>query len=233
MNVYENASLMCVCGDRNCDIPYGTCHCGCGEKTSIWEKTDNTAGRVKGQPKKRIDGHSRKVRLILEDAAPFKIDDIYCRLILLTQGMYAIVSESDYVWVMQWKWCATRSSSTGKWYAMRKDKNDKTIWMHRDLFGLTTGDKREVDHIDPDNTLNNARSNLRIVSRGQNVWNKKRQVNNTSGFKGVTKNGSGWMAQLKANGEYIYLGTRRTKEEAAALYRESVPKYHGEFGRCD
>jgi len=40
------------------EIPYGYCHCGCGQKTNIAKKTRTEDGIVKGQPVLYIVGHS-------------------------------------------------------------------------------------------------------------------------------------------------------------------------------
>jgi len=42
------------------DIPYGYCHCGCGNKTSIIKRTSRTIGHIKGEPLKYIRGHCYK-----------------------------------------------------------------------------------------------------------------------------------------------------------------------------
>lgn len=42
---------------RSQDIPYGFCHCGCGEKTRIAAHTDRRDGRVKGEPIRFIHNH--------------------------------------------------------------------------------------------------------------------------------------------------------------------------------
>lgn len=43
------------------DIPYGYCHCGCGEKTEPCPYTARSIGWVRGEPKRYIHGHqSRK-----------------------------------------------------------------------------------------------------------------------------------------------------------------------------
>lgn len=39
------------------DIPYGYCHCGCGEKTKIATKTNTADGAIKGQPTRYIHNH--------------------------------------------------------------------------------------------------------------------------------------------------------------------------------
>lgn len=42
------------------NIPFGYCHCGCGEKTNLAPKTERGRGYVKGQPLKYIIGHHGK-----------------------------------------------------------------------------------------------------------------------------------------------------------------------------
>lgn len=44
----------------NSEIPYGYCQCGCGEKTRLSNWTDKRIGIVKGQPRRYVNGHSRK-----------------------------------------------------------------------------------------------------------------------------------------------------------------------------
>lgn len=39
------------------EIPYGYCHCGCGDKTNITPGNDKNRGFIKGEPKKFILGH--------------------------------------------------------------------------------------------------------------------------------------------------------------------------------
>lgn len=39
-------------------IPYGYCHCGCGQKTEIIKLTNKKKGKIKGEPNKYIFGHS-------------------------------------------------------------------------------------------------------------------------------------------------------------------------------
>ena len=44
------------------EVPYGYCHCGCGQKTTIAKYNDDQNGCVKGEPKKFINHHYRKAR---------------------------------------------------------------------------------------------------------------------------------------------------------------------------
>lgn len=43
------------------DIPYGSCCCGCGDKTELWARTVSSRGRVAGEPKRYVRGHNRRL----------------------------------------------------------------------------------------------------------------------------------------------------------------------------
>jgi hypothetical protein len=43
------------------NIPYGYCHCGCGQLTTISKVTDRRAGTVKGEPVRYVLGHANKL----------------------------------------------------------------------------------------------------------------------------------------------------------------------------
>lgn len=109
------------------------------------------------------------------------------REIPLTQGMVALVSEIDFERVSQFKWSASRESMRGKkWYAIRWSRSAEhgtrkrhKIRLHRFVMGLGTGfeDVRVVDHLN-DDSLDNRRENLEIISQAENMarvhgWNKK------------------------------------------------------------
>jgi len=40
------------------DVPYGYCHCGCGEKTKFNTQSDPRRGFVKGEPRRYVNGHT-------------------------------------------------------------------------------------------------------------------------------------------------------------------------------
>lgn len=52
------------------EIPYGYCHCGCGEKTKIAQHTDKAKNTVKGHPNNFIAGHGNRSRNSLENPNP-------------------------------------------------------------------------------------------------------------------------------------------------------------------
>ena len=53
---------VCICQDRSCTIPFGYCHCGCGEKTSIPNYTKTSLFIKKGQPARFILGHGMRAK---------------------------------------------------------------------------------------------------------------------------------------------------------------------------
>ena len=119
------------------------------------------------------------------------------------------------------------------WYARtnvrRADGSKTAIKMHRLILGLT--DPRvHVDHIDG-NGLNNRRENLRTCNRSENMSNRRKHKNNTSGYKGVCwDNQHGrWRADIKLNGKRKHLGLFTNPEEAYQAYCAAAIKMHGEY----
>lgn len=107
---------------------------------------------------------------------------------------------------------------------------------HRLAWFYVTGRwPREIDHRDTVRT-NNAFANLRDSKEGQNNYNRRKQKNNTSGFKGVylDKQTDKWKAQISADadGKRQFLGRFNTPEEAHEAYRAAALRLHGEFARA-
>jgi HNH endonuclease len=225
---------ICICGDENCEVEYGYCHCRCGEKTTIAKETKITEGVIEGYPNMFKLGHRMPYTTLIEYAAPFKIDGVYCRLIPLTQGQYAIVWESDYYWLVQWKWHSRWSETIHGFYAGRQIRErigkQNSLSMHRAILGLGKGDPELGDHING-NTLDCRRSNLRLANHAENARNRRMQRNNTSGYKGVSwSNSRGvYVAQIGFNWEKIYLGCSSRAKDAYALYCEASARLHKEF----
>ena len=85
-----------------------------------------------------------------------------------------------------------------------------------------------TDHIDG-NSLNNSKSNLRICTNRENAYNRGKQSNNTSGYKGVYKTGKTWVARIVVNSKILVLARSTNKLKLAKIYNEAALKYHGEF----
>lgn len=91
----------------------------------------------------------------------------------------------------------------------------------------------EIDHIDR-NGQNNRFTNLRLADRTQNVVNRKRRRDNSSGFKGVyVTPGGRFTAHYTVKGRAHYLGTFDTPEEAFDARNLHAAKQYGEFYRSE
>lgn len=129
---------------------------------------------------------------------------------------HALVDDVDFQWLSQWRW---HLSPYG--YAMRTHCSHavrRTLLMHRQLMGEPTG--LEVDHITPGTTLDNRRFNLRVVTCGENMQNRKgANRNSKSGVRGVGRVGNRWRARVTLNYKDHYLGRFGTKEEAESVVK--------------
>jgi hypothetical protein len=156
------------------------------------------------------------------------------RSIPLTKGQFAIVDAADFDWLNQWKWQASWNPKTGTFYADREEFNgarDKrySVRMHREILGLQRGDKLQGEHRNH-NTLDNRRSNLRIATHSENMYNRRLNSNSSCGLKGVTRHGNYWRAQIQANRKHIVIGSSyNTPEEAHLAYCEKSKELHGGF----
>jgi len=122
----------------------------------------------------------------------------------------------------------------GGWYVRpdngRRQRRRTNLKLHRLIMDAPKG--KEVDHIEHD-TLDNRKCKLRLCSRQENSFNRIRQKNNTSGFKGVVYHKKPkhminelkkpWEAQIK----HIHIGNYKTKEEAAEAYDRKAIELFG------
>jgi len=142
------------------------------------------------------------------------------RRIPLTQGQSAIVRDSDFERINQFKWRALWNPYTKSFYAVRSVRLPSGKWatqyMHREILGLMPGDPQHVDHRDH-NTLRNVRSNLRLTDKRGNSEN----LSNQSIYgPGVYKVSERFRACAMADGRLAHIGMFDTCEEASEAREE-------------
>lgn len=149
--------------------------------------------------------------------------------IQLTQGQVALVDDEDFESLNQFKWCAHKHGNT--FYAVRSiyANGKQSIYMHGAIMG-----GKGVDHIDGCG-LNNQKSNLRLCTQSQNNMNRNKQGNTSSVYKGVyfSKRDKKWMARIKINRKFIYLGLYNTEVEAAKAYNTKAIELFCEFANLN
>lgn len=136
-----------------------------------------------------------------------------------------MVDDEDYKELIKYKW------HSNKGYADRREyPTGKCIRMHRFLAKCPKG--MCVDHIDG-NIKNNSKSNLRICTISQNLMNRGKNKNNTSGYKGVRKVKRGknyyYYARIKVNRKDIHLGSFSNKEDARDCYIKWAKHYFKDY----
>lgn len=131
---------------------------------------------------------------------------------------WVIVDDDDFSHLGQWRWSLDHQG-----YACRKKGGRKgsVVRMHRELLGLSTLDRVEVDHVNRIK-LDNRRHNLRVVPVGSQPQNTSGLEDASSRFRGVTRKGRYWLAQVgmtNAAGvtENHYLGVYQREQDAAAV----------------
>lgn len=141
----------------------------------------------------------------------------------------AIIDTSDLPRAQEFPnaWCLFWDPTTRGYYCRGKIQRNgirETIYLHRWLTSCPSD--LQVDHFD-NNTLNNRRDNLRIVTGSGNQQNPKgAQRNSKSGILGVhwNKKYGTWYGKIEVEGKQYYLGSHKNPSELARVVREARAK---------
>ena len=166
-----------------------------------------------------------------QNLRPIRIEGNFA-YIPLTQGLEAIIDASDVPLVEGKSWYAKRCRRTIYAAAFSHREDGKRVYVSLHARILPCGAGLCVDHVDG-NGLDCRKANLRHALPKQNASNRRLNVNNKSGFKGVSWRtwNRRWHAQIRANGKVFHLGYYKTPDEAHDAYKEASARLHGAFGR--
>lgn len=146
----------------------------------------------------------------------------------LTRGVFALVDDSDYATLAQWKWLYVGSGYAGRFVTAHGKKS--LVYLHRYL--LNPAPDQRIDHINGDR-LDNRRENLRLVTVRQNHQNRRRSQHSRSGYKGVCwhKAARKWDARITVQGVRVHLGYYDDAETAALMYDAAARHLFDEYAR--
>jgi HNH endonuclease len=130
---------------------------------------------------------------------------------------FALVDQADAERLSRHKWYRTGN------YAARWDGR-RAILMHREA--LDAPESREVDHISRD-TLDNRRSNLRLVTRAENSQNMPAHRDARSRYRGVSwhKQRQLWCAEVRVRGRRVLCAFFEDEEQAAVAASEARARF--------
>lgn len=148
----------------------------------------------------------------------------------LTKGKRTLVDDEDYAWAKEYSWHLHGKAAARAWRISKTKVGH--LKLHREI--LRAGPGQLVDHINGD-SLDNRRSNLRLATPGQNMYNRRKLKKGISKYKGVyrfQKTGK-WYSQIFVNRVRYYLGQFLTEETAAKAYNRAAKKYFGTYANLN
>ncbi len=141
-------------------------------------------------------------------------------------GNYFLIDKADYDFVSQYTWHQGKRG-----YPITMSIKRTALTLHRLLLDFPVGD---VDHISGDK-LDNRRTNLRICTHQQNMFNQKTRNTNTSGYTGVSflRCAKKYEAYIHCDGKKHYLGLHASAEKAAQARDQAALKLFGEYAKLN
>lgn len=144
------------------------------------------------------------------------------------EGKRAIVDADTYDYLNQFKWHLNSDGYPQHSFWNKETKKDVDKKMHQIVMNTPKG--MDTDHISADK-LDNRRNNLRVCTHSQNMMNRSRQSNNTSGYKNIY-----WSEQHKqyriimvVSKKRYNLGLYRTIDGAVKARNKFLDKLHGQY----
>lgn len=149
-----------------------------------------------------------------------------------TNGPDFCIDAEDAPKVLERTWYVSKKKTDNTWYVFSLGEK---VSLHRMIMDAPVG--LVVDHKDGDG-LNNTKANMRVITNGQNLKNRRktfivgsREV--SSQYKGVMRGHASWRATIWYGGKSVGLGSYYSEIEAAVVYDEASRREHGEFGRVN
>lgn len=149
------------------------------------------------------------------------------------ENLWTVIDLEDLERVINfpYTWFAKYNHTNNEYYVVASVyhpelQRSKPIFLHQFLMNANG---KDVDHENND-TLDNRKSNMRVVEESNNSKNRKsRNKNNKSGYRNVSLIKGKWVVQLQIDGKNKVLGKFDDVHEAGKFAEEMRQKYYGEF----
>lgn len=144
----------------------------------------------------------------------------------------ALIDDEDWELISKYRWTRAICNTGNKIYV--RASGYSKVSMHRLIMGYPPH-PLVVDHINHDG-LDNRRSNLRVITKQQNQWNRRSVRNSSSKYLGVSKNkktGKYTASIGLGNLKVLKLGDFDNELDAAKAYNERAKYLRGEFANLN
>lgn len=149
------------------------------------------------------------------------------------ESLWTIIDLDDLEKVINfpYTWYAKYNHTNNEYYVVASVyhpelQQTRPIFLHQ---FLTNANGKDVDHENND-TLDNRKSNMRVVMESNNSKNRKgRNRNNKSGYRNVSLIKGKWVVQLQIDGKNKRLGSFDDVHKAGKFAEEMRQKYYGEY----
>jgi hypothetical protein len=146
----------------------------------------------------------------------------------LTQDKFTQIDIEDLAEVIDKKWKYEKIGYAGHSYRKSSLQTD-VLLLHRHILRLSRGDGMVVRHKNG-NRLDNRRSNLRVLESQTAARSREKRGKYGVPYRGVSHAGKGWQANIRVEGQPLYLGYFTNQEDAATAYNFAVEVHHGPAG---
>lgn len=155
--------------------------------------------------------------------------------ILIYPNTKCTVDDEDFERISKFSWhsCKGGNGLYARTGYNRETKLHKKCLMHRMIMNMKDS-RDKIDHVDG-NGLNNQKSNLRKCSDSQNMFNRAKNKNTSSKYKGVTfiSKENEYMVRYGYKRKVEYVGRYDNEVEAALAYNCAASFAFREFARLN
>ena len=198
------------------------CKCDCGNENVVVNGGSLSTGHTKSCGCYNKEIHAKLAQKLFKKHNQYELNNnIGIGYAHNTNTMFYFDID-DYELIKHYCWCELKNGY------IQANVNNKKIYLHRLIINANINEV--VDHIDH-NPLNNCKSNLRVCTQQQNIYNSSIPNTNTSGVKGVSwsKCCQKWHSYIGVNNKRINLGCFDNLADATKARLDAEIKYYGEY----